>query len=163
MDRVPSNGSFLVKSTGAVDFTGSGFGDPNQIVTFNPDFGSLESTDLGELFGGACVSQYTPDPPSERPRGGDLEIGDFWTDSNTKYLSVWDGDKWVRIKCPEAVQVGTIINHINDGPLAPPPSGYLRCDGGICPPQFSALASLLFTNNGNTNLPSLPDGFFVKF
>lgn len=163
MDRVPSNGSFLIKGNGAVSFVGSGFGDANQIVTFNPDFDSLESTDLGELFGGACVSQYVPDAPSERPRGGELEIGDLWTNSNTDIMSIYDGERWVFVKTINGVAVGTIITHINSGPLATPPAGYLRCDGTVCPPQYDELADLLFANNGNTNLPSLPDGQFIKF
>ncbi len=163
MAKAEANGSFLIKSTGAVEYIGSGGGD-NQIVTFNPENSSFEDTDLEELFGGACVSQYVPDPPSERPNGSDLEIGDFWTNSNTQILSIWsDDEQWVYVKAINGTPVGTIIQSIITGFLAPPPIGYLACDGTPCPPQFTELSALLLTYNGDTDLPSLGSGFFIKF
>ena len=163
MARAESNGSFLVKSTGAIEYIGSGGGD-NQIVTYNPDNESFEDTNLEDLFGGACVSQYLPDAPSKRPNDADLEIGDFWTNSNTKILSIWsDEERWVYVQTINGTPVGTIIQSIIDGFLAPPPVGYLACDGTPCPPQFEALSDLLLTYSGNTDLPSLPPGNFIKF
>lgn len=162
-DKVDSNGSFRVKGNGAVEFTGVSSGDPNQIVTFNPEFDSLESTDLGELFGGACVSQYVPDPPNERPKGDELQIGDLWTDSDTDIMHIYDGDRWVFVKTINGVATGTIITHIITAPLEAPPGGYLRCDGSPCPPQYTELANLLLDQTGSTDLPSLPAGNFIKF
>ena len=163
MTRAESNGSFLVKSTGVVDYIGSGGGD-NQIVTYNPENESFENTDLENLFGGACVSQYVPDAPEKRPNGADLEIGDFWTNSETRIISIWsDEEEWVYVETINGTPVGTIIQSIIDGPLAPPPVGYLPCDGTPCPPQFEALSDLLLTYSGNTDLPSLPPGNFIKF
>jgi len=162
MDKVDSNGSFRVKGTGAVEFTGVASGDPNQIVTFNPEYSSLESTDLGELFGGACVSQYVPDPPDGRPRGGELEIGDLWTDSDTDIMHIYDGERWVFVKTVNGVATGTIITHIITTPLQAP-SGYLICDGTPCPTQYDELSDLLLAQTGSTDLPSLPAGNFIKF
>lgn len=162
MARAESNGSFRVKSSGAVQYIGTGGGD-NQIVTYNPDNEAFENTDLEELFGGACVSQYVPDPPKNRPNGADLEIGDFWTDSDTDIIRIYDGDDWVFVKTINGVATGTIINHVITTPLAVPPGGYLRCDGTPCPPQYSELAQLLLDNTGSTDLPSLPAGSFIKF
>ena len=163
MSRAESNGSFLVREGGAVQYIGSGGGD-NQIVTYNPDTESFEDTDLEDLFGGACVSQYVPDAPSERPNGADLEIGDFWTDSNTKILHIWsDDERWVYVKTINGNPVGTTITTVITGLLAPPPLGYLACDGTPCPPQFEELSALLLFNTGSIDLPSLAPGFFIKF
>ena len=163
MARAESNGSFLVKSTGVVDYIGTGGGD-NQIVTYNPENESFENTDLENLFGGACVSQYVPDAPKKRPNGADLEIGDFWTNSETRIISIWsDEEEWVYVETINGTPVGTLIQSIIDGFLAPPPVGYLACDGTPCPPQFEELSDLLLTYSGNTDLPSLPPGNFIKF
>lgn len=163
MARADSNGSFLVKSTGVIDYIGSGGGD-NQIVTYNPDNKSFENTDLENLFGGACVSQYVPSAPKKRPNGADLEIGDFWTNSETKLLSVWsDEEKWVFIKAINGTPVGTIIQSIRTGFFSLPPLGYLACDGSPCPPEYEELQDLLVANTGSTNLPDIvTPGFFIK-
>lgn len=163
MARAESNGSFLVREGGAVQYIGSGGGD-NQIVTFNPETESFEDTNLEDLFGGACVSQYLPDAPSKRPNDADLEIGDFWTNSETQILSIWSDElRWVYVKTINGTPVGTIIQSIIVGFLAPPPIGYLACDGTRCPPQFDELSDLLIQYNGDDNLPALAPGNFIKF
>jgi len=163
MARAEANGSFLVKSTGAIEYIGSGGGD-NQIVTYNPENESFEDTDLENLFGGACVSQYVPDPPKKRPNDADLEIGDFWTNSETQILSIWsDEERWVYVNTINGTPTGTIITTVITGFPANPPVGYLPCDGSPCPPQFSALSDLLLANSGSTNLPTGGAGVFIKF
>ena len=162
MARAESNGSFRIKSTGAVEYIGSGGGD-NQIVTYNPDTESFEDTDLDELFGGACVSQYVDSAPSERPNGADLEIGDFWTDKNTRILHIWDGDSWDRVLTINGNPVGTIITTVDSRPFAPVPAGYLACTGLPCPPEYNALSSLLLEATGSTDLPNLPGGNWIKY
>ncbi len=161
MSRAEANGSFVI-AKGGVQYIGNGPDDDNQIVTYNFDDGGLESTGLDKLFGGACVSQYQSGAPSSRPRGGDLEIGDFWTDSDSKLLHIWDGDEWVRVKAINGNPVGTTIQTIDTLALTPPP-GYLLCDGTPCPPQFTELAAMLLANTGDTLLPNLAAGTFIKF
>ena len=162
MTRIESNGSFLIQPSGLIEFVGNGGGE-NQVVTFNKEYSSFESTDLEDLFGGACVSQYASEPPSKRPSGDDLEIGDLWTNKDSKFLSIWDGEKWVLVKTINGNPVGTIIQNVQTSPSAPPPVGYLACDGTPCPPEYEDLASLLFDINGDTDLPNLALGFFIKY
>jgi len=151
MARAKSNGSFLIKPTGEVQFIGGAGGD-NQIVTYNPDFKSLENTNLEDLFGGSCVSQYLPDPPSKRPRGADLEVGDFWTNSEDKLIHIWDGEKWVPVNSNNGNPVGTVVVTIKPTVSL----GYLRCDGTLCPEEYEELRTLLFDTNGDFLLPLLP-------
>ena len=125
MARADSNGSFYV-SRGGFKYTGNRGADDNQIVTYDPDLEAVTATDLGNLFGGACVSQYEPSAPTTRPRGGELEIGDFWTDTGSKLLHIWDGDEWVLVKTINGNPVGTIIQSFNTVALTAPP-GYLFC------------------------------------
>lgn len=162
MARAESNGSFYV-ARGGFQYTGIDGKDDNQICTYNPDNKSVEVTDLDALVGGSCVSQYEENAPSERPRGGELEIGDLWTQKGSRLLHIWDGDGWIRVHTVNGNPVGTIIQNINTTPLAPPPAGYLNCDGTICPSQYSELRDLLFDINGDFVLPSLPAGSYIKF
>ncbi len=92
-EQVETNGSFLIKSTGAVDLTSglSDFEDLNQIVTYSvgPDGGTMNSTNLGEIFDQfdfiSDVSQVQAAPPPElRSNGEPLELGDLWYDLTTK-------------------------------------------------------------------------------
>ena len=92
-DRLEANGTFYV-SKGNFKYTGLTPGDVNQVVTFDYENEEVTSTDLTKLFGGACVSQYEFSAPSQRPFGGDLQIGDFWTHKGTKLLYIWDGEDW---------------------------------------------------------------------
>ncbi len=160
MERAEANGSFLIKSTGAVEYIGSGGGN-NQIVTYNPDNESFEDTDLENLFNGACVSQFEPSPPTERPNEDDLEIGDFWTNSNTKILSIWSAEEgpWVFVNAVNGNPIGCIIESISQTP----PSGYLACDGTPCPTQYVVLNDMLIQNTGSRNLPNRGVGFYIKF
>lgn len=71
--KVDANGSFLVKTGGAVNFIGSNSDDENQVVTFNNKTSELESTDASLLFDEIyCVSQYTDQAPDKRTNGDDL-------------------------------------------------------------------------------------------
>ncbi len=47
--KISSNGSFLVKTGGRVNFIGNDSDDPNQVVTYNKDSSELQSTDLSQL------------------------------------------------------------------------------------------------------------------
>lgn len=161
-DRIESNGSFYV-SKGTFQYTGLPPSDLDQVVTFDYDRKEVTSTDLTKLFGGACVSQYTEDAPSKRPRGRDLEIGDFWTQKGSRILHIWDGDSWVRVHTINGNPVGTIIQNINTSILAAPPGGYLACDGTPCPTQYTELRALLLANTGDIILPNLASGFFIKY
>lgn len=49
MSRSDANGTILVKSDSSIEFIGPGFVDDNQIITFNDDDSSLESTDPSSL------------------------------------------------------------------------------------------------------------------
>ena len=104
------------------------------------------------------------DEPKERPRGGDLQRGDLWTNENTMLLSIWDDqdEKWKYVKTVNGVLTGTIVFSVYTGPFAVPPSGYLACDGTECPSQFTALRSLLQEQTGDTILPLLPAGNIIK-
>ena len=161
MTRADANGSFRILSSGAIQYTGTGGGD-NQIVTYNPDNESFEDTNLEELFGGACVSQYLPSAPSKRPNGGDLEVGDFWTATGNKFIHIWDGDEWIQVKTVNGNPVGTIIQTIADSLTATAPEGYLLCDGTLCPEEFTQLRAMLLANTGDFFLPSLPGGNYIK-
>ena len=168
MTRADANGSFLVNSTGKVNFIGQQGSDDNQIVTFNSENKSFESTNLDDLVGNACVSQYTDNAPSTRPftnvkDNPPLEIGDLWTDRDNKLHYVWDGDEWILIKAINGNPIGTIIDTVITDPLALPPAGYLRCDGTICPPEFEELRAILLANQGNFLLPNRASNFFIKF
>lgn len=167
MTRADANGSFLI-SGGKVNFIGQSGGDDNQIVTFNGDNSSFESTNLDDLVGNACVSQYTDNPPSTRPSTNvkdrpPLEIGDLWTDRDNKLHYIWDGDEWIFVKTINGNPIGTIIETVITDLLAPPPLGYLRCDGLVCPPEFEELRAILFANQGDFLLPNRAPGFFIKF
>lgn len=96
-DRIESNGSFYV-SKGTFQYTGLPPGDIDQVVTFDYETKEVTSTDLSKLLRNNCVSQYESSPPSSRPRGGELQVGDFWTDKESKLLHIWDGDQWVLVK-----------------------------------------------------------------
>ena len=161
MPKVPSNGSMYIKN-GGFEYTGIKGEDPNQVMTFDPERGSVGPADLTGLMGGSCVSQYTENAPKERPRGGDLQIGDFWTKKSTKIISIWDGEKWKYVKTINGVITGTIIQSIYTTPLTPPPDGYLRCDGEPCPEEFTDLKNLLQLETGSINVPTLPAGFLIK-
>lgn len=161
-DRIESNGSFYV-SKGTFNYVGQKPADIDQVVTFDYDSGEVTSTDLSKLRGDACVSQYESDPPSTRPRGAELQIGDLWTDKESKFIYIWDGKQWVFVKTINGNPVGTIIQNIQTDPLAAPPAGYLLCDGTQCPPEYEELLALLFEVNGNTLLPNLGGGFFIKY
>lgn len=168
MTRADANGSFLVNSTGKVNFIGQQGSDDNQVVTFNSENKSFESTNLDDLVGNACVSQYTDNAPSTRPftnvkDNPPLEIGDLWTDRDNKLHYVWDGDEWILIKAINGNPIGTIIDTVITDPLALPPAGYLRCDGTICPPEFEELRAILLANQGNFLLPNRASNFFIKF
>lgn len=164
-EKVDSNGSFLVKSTGAIEYQGLTSGDNNQIATYDADNGALTSVNLEDLIDQFrfffSVSQYESSEPSTRPKPekDKLEIGDLWTDKDTKFIYIWDGGSWVQIKNPSGVPVGTIISNLS----LTPPSGYLACDGSVCPPQYTELRALLPTGN----LPSLSPGSqtfpYIKF
>lgn len=157
MARVESNGSFLVKQTGEIDYIGTGGGE-NQVVTFNSDNSSFESTNLEDLFGGACVSQYTKDAPGKRPKGAELEVGDFWTRQSDKRLHIWDGEFWVAVTVINGNPVGTIIQKLGLGV----PSGYLACDGTPCPPQYTELIAILLDTTGEIDLPTIAGGY-IKY
>ena len=161
MSRAESNGSFVI-AKGGVQYIGTGPDDDNQIVTYNFEDGGLESTGLDKLFGGSCVSQYQSGAPSSRPRGGELEIGDFWTDTGSKFLHIWDGEQWVLVKTINGNPVGTIIQTFDTVSLLPPP-GYLLCDGTLCPEEYGQLRAILFANTGDFFLPNLGPGSLIKF
>lgn len=164
-EKVDYNGSFLVKSTGAIDYQGSSSGDNNQIATYDPEFGALASTDLQSLIEQFeyffCVSQYENSEPDDRPDGDDLERGDLWTDEGSKFMYVWSGSDWIQLKAPGTNPVGTIIQNMQ--PPTSPPSGYLYCDGSNCPPQYGELFALL----DDGELPNLQTGAapysYIKF
>lgn len=164
MGRADANGSFLVKSTGAVEYMGTGGGD-NQLVTFNPENNSFENTNLEDLFGGACVSQYTQQPPTTRPKPqeAELEIGDFWTRKSDRILHIWDGTSWVQVYTANGNPIGTIITTVNTVQFTPPPPGYLACDGTPCPPEYEELRAILFAATGSFVLPNRGFGVYIKF
>ena len=92
-EELETNGSFLIKATGAVDLTSGldDFEDLNQIVTYSvgPDGGTMNSVNLGEIFEQfdfiSDVSQVQAAPPPElRSNGEPLELGDLWYDLTTK-------------------------------------------------------------------------------
>lgn len=155
-DRIESNGSFYV-SKGTFQYTGLPPTDIDQVVTFDYEKKEVTSTDLSKLQGIACVSQYESSPPSKRPRNRDLEVGDLWTDKETKLLHIWDGLGWVLVETINGNPVGTIIQNI--GAAAP---GYLVCDGTPCPPQYTDLINLLLATTGGTLLPNIT-GSFIKY
>ncbi len=164
-EKVDSNGSFLVKSTGAIQYQGIESGDNNQIATYDDEFGALTAVNLEDLIDQFkfffCVSQYASSEPNKRPEPDDdeLERGDLWTDTDTKFMYIWDESDWIQIKSPGANPVGTIISNLS----ITPPAGYLACDGTPCPPQYTALLALLPSGN----LPSINPGSqtfaYVKF
>lgn len=136
--KVDANGSFLVKTGGAVNFIGTKSDDENQVVTFNGETSELESTDASLLFDDIyCVSQYEDSAPDRRPNGDRLLQGDLWTSSIDKNFYVWteDGEVWI----PASTPTGTVIQSVS----STPPSGYLLCDGSECPPQYTTLRSML--------------------
>lgn len=161
-DRIESNGSFYVEK-GSFKYTGQKPSEIDQVVTYDYENGEVTSTDLSKLTGGASLCQYVSNPPSQRPRGYELQIGDLWIDKESKLIHVWDGNEWILAKTINGNPVGTIIQNIQTSTLAPPPAGYLACDGTPCPPEYEELASLLFDINGNTTLPNLAPGFFIKY
>lgn len=161
-DRIESNGSFYV-SKGTFKYTGLPPSDIDQVVTFDYDKKEVTSTDLSKLRGDTSVSQYESDPPSKRPRKAELQIGDLWTDKESKLLYIWDGDSWILVNASNGNPVGTIIQTIRIAPLSAPPAGYLNCDGTLCPPQFVELSALLLANTGDTFLPALAAGFVIKY
>jgi len=155
-DRIESNGSFYVVK-GGFRYTGLPPADIDQVVTFDYEKNEVTSTDLSKLQGNACVSQYTSSAPSKRPRGAELQIGDFWTDKESKILRIWDGEGWVAVKAINGTPVGTIIQNIS----VLPPSGYLDCNGLPCPPQYTELTNLLLATTGDILLPNIA-GSFIK-
>lgn len=156
-DRIESNGSFYV-SKGTFQYTGLPPTDIDQVVTFDYDKKEVTSTDLSKLQGIACVSQYESSPPTKRPRNRDLEIGDLWTDKETKFLHIWDGNGWVLVETINGNPVGTIIQKLGLGV----PAGYLACDGTPCPPQYTELIAILLDVTGETDLPSIAGGY-IKY
>ena len=136
-DKVDSNGSFLVKTGGVINYIGTKSDDENQVVTFNNESNELESTDASLLFDDIyCVSQYEDSAPGERPNGDELLEGDLWTSSIDKNFYVWSEDEvWI----PASTPTGTIIQSVAPAP----PTGYLLCDGSTCPPQYEVLRSML--------------------
>lgn len=163
--KASSDGSFLMVN-GNPKFIGNQLSnDPNTVVTFDSETSSMQAVPAGKLFKDLeyAVSMITNQPPEERPNGDDLEIGDFWTNKRTSILYVWDGDEWLPIAAINGNPVGTIITNINTDPLAPPPSGYLKCDGTPCPPEYEDLRQLLLASTGSFVLPTRAPGVFIKF
>ena len=133
MPKVPANGSMYVKR-GGFEYTGIDGEDPNQVMTFDPETGAVGPTDLDGLMGGACVSQYTNDKPDERPRGGDLEIGDFWTKESNKEFKIWDGYDWktiVEYGGPGSVTYSINLNWISAFPPSTRPNGKALVQGDV--------------------------------
>ena len=166
MPRADANGSFYV-TKGGFEYTGIDGADENQIVTYDSELNAITATNLDDLVGGACVSQYTDDAPTTRPSTKvkdkpPLEIGDFWTQKGSRLLHIWDGENWDRVLTINGNPVGTTILTVITAPLAPPPAGYLACDGTPCPPEFNALTQVLLENTGSTDLPNLGPGYFIK-
>ena len=164
-EKVDSNGSFLVKSTGAIQYQGLESGDNNQIATYDADNGALTSSNLEDLIGQFefffAVSQYTGSEPSTRPEpeSTELEIGDLWTDTATKFMYIWDGSAWVLLRSPDSNPVGTVISNVS----LVAPAGYLPCDGTPIPSQYTQLLALI--PGGST--PSVNPGAglfaYIKF
>lgn len=164
-EKVDSNGSFLVKSTGAIQYQGLTSGDNNQIATYDADNGALTSSNLEDLIDQFefffCVSQYESSEPDTRPEPekGELERGDLWTDTATNFIYIWDGSDWIAIRSPDGNPVGTVISNLS----LVAPAGYLACDGADIPAQYTQLIAL--SSNGKT--PSINPGSglfaYIKF
>jgi len=163
MPKVPANGSVYVKN-GGFEYTGVKGEDPNQVMTYDEETKAVGPTDLDALMGGACVSILQEDEPKERPRGGDLQRGDFWTNEKTMILSIWDDEDedWKYVNAINGIFTGAILFSIYTSPTAIPPEGYLKCDGSPCPSEFGALRDLLQEQTGTTDLPALPEGNLIK-
>ncbi len=160
-EQVDSNGSFLVKSTGAIQYQGLASGDNNQIATFDAANGALTSSNLEDLINQFkfffCVSQYESSEPDKRPEpeNTELEKGDLWTDTNTKFIYIWDGSDWIQINTPGNTPVGTVISNVS----LVAPAGYLPCDGSAIPSEYSALLALI--PSGNTPSVNPGSGLFA--
>ena len=135
--KVDANGSFLVKTGGAINFIGKKSDDENQVVTFSAETSELQSTDASLLFDDIyCVSQNEDSSPDTRPNGDDLLVGDLLTSSINKNFYVRSDDEaWI----PASTPTGTIIQSIAPSP----PAGYLLCNGTECPPEYTLLRSYL--------------------
>jgi hypothetical protein len=158
--KVDANGSFLVKTGGAINFIGAKSDDANQIVTFNEETSELQSTDASLLFDEIyCVSQYEDSAPDKRPNGDELLQGDLWTSSIDKNFYVWSEEEELWI--PASTPTGTVIQSVSPTP----PSGYLLCNGLECPPQFALLRSLLAPDFLLPNIPVTvgPIYSYIKF
>ena len=144
-EQVDSNGSFLVKSTGAIQYQGITSGDNNQIAAYDGNNGALVSVNLEDLIEQFkfffCVSQYESSEPDTRPEPekGELERGDLWTDTATNFIYIWDGSDWIQINTPGNTPVGTVISNVS----LVAPAGYLPCDGSPIPPEYTALLALI--------------------